>query len=65
MAPRGPAEPCMAMARWESDDKQLAGSYASMFRTMSVSVKFRAVIGRSSPSWTHSLLLLLLRRDQR
>lgn len=49
MAP-GPAGPCMAMARWEGDDKRLTGSYAAMFRTMSVSVKFRAVIGCSSPS---------------
>lgn len=49
MAP-GPTQPCMAMARWERDDKQCTGSYAAMFRTMSVSVKFRAVIGRSSPS---------------
>ncbi|TKS67950.1 Ribonuclease inhibitor [Collichthys lucidus] len=46
----GPAEPCMAMARWEPDDKQLRGSYAAMFRPTSVPVKFRAVIGRSSPS---------------
>lgn len=49
MAP-GPVQPCMAMVHWERDDKQHTGSYAAMFRTMSVSVKFRAVIGCNSPS---------------
>lgn len=46
----GPAEPCMAMARRQKDDKQRTDSYAAMFRTTCVSVKFRAVIGCSSPS---------------
>lgn len=49
MAP-GPAEPCMAMARQQKDDKQHAGSYAAMFSTTCFSVKFRAVIGLGSPS---------------
>lgn len=49
MAP-GPAEPCMAMARQQKDDKQHAGSYAAMFSTACFSVKFRAVIGLGSPS---------------
>lgn len=49
MAP-GPAEPCMAMARQQKDDKQRAGSYAAMLSTACFSVKFRAVIGLGSPS---------------
>lgn len=60
----GPAEPCMAMARRGEDDKQHPGSYAAMFRSTSVSVKFRAVIGRGSPSSSHSDLLLLLSLDR-